>query len=216
MKVLVGVPLYQENQIHPITDACLKSLNSKTECIFETVRVSGTSSLFARNHAAAYVGNNAASELTWQKLNYDYYFSTDGDMGFSAESILRLIKLHEELKSQDKKPGIIGGAYSKRGMQADLLVAGNFEIPGKAPFKFWLPYWSHGSLSVDWCGTGAMLLPRETLEALPYPWFRAHVVPQGNITSIITEDFSICMDVKQKLGLSIWVDCDNRFAHFPH
>ncbi len=220
MKILVGVPLYQENQIHPVTNACLKSLDeyskkSDAECCFETVRVCGTSSLFARNYAAAYIGKSQASELTWQKPAYDFFFSTDGDMGFSAESILRLTAAFRELKALKKFPGIVGGAYSKRNSGSHLLVSGKFEIPGKAPANLWLPYWSHGLQEVDWCGTGSMLVPRETLESMPYPWFRSYIVTKNDASTMTTEDLSICMDVKQK-GLSVWVDCDNRFAHFPH
>jgi len=219
MRVVIGLPLYQANDICPLTQQCLQeaeAYNKQQDLIyFEIRKVTGTSSVFARNFCAG-----AMCEKTKQKLNYDYFLSIDGDMAFSVNSILRLIRRYEEIKAGvGKDIGILGGAYTSRGARnAGRLVAGGWgSTVGIAPEEFWLPYWMDlHALKVDWCGTGFMLIPKDVLEALEYPWFRSYVIDRGDESSLTTEDLSICMDVKSKLNRSVWVDCTNRIAHIPH
>jgi hypothetical protein len=217
-QIVIGLPLYQLSDLRTMTQKCLQKVNEynnqkEKEYEFDIRQVTGTSSLFARNYCASNM-----QEQTKQKIPYDYYLSIDGDMAFSVDSIIRLVEKYEDIKGEGKNIGIIGAAYAGRGNEnADKIVAGNFcEVPGIAPSNLWLPYSCIECKEVDWVGTGFMLIPKDVFEALPYPWFRSYVVSKDNLSSLTTEDLSICMDVKQKLNRSIWVDASNRIAHIPH
>ena len=223
LKVTIGLPLYQENQLCKGTAESLNKVlqyNKDPGRKFETVlnRAVGTSSLFGRNYCASTIfGTQNHSERTWQKLTYDYYLSIDGDMMFSLNSIMRLIDKFEQLKTEGKNPGVIGGAYGSRSiLYPNKIMAGKFTIPGRTPEHLWVDYDEWNCIECDWCGTGFMLIDKSVFETLPYPWFRAPAVTDGDISTLITEDYSICMDVKVKLNKSIWIDCTNRIYHLPH
>lgn len=222
-KIVVGLPSY-DGRVAPQCKASLEKLqaynnshSAKTphEFSFEIRIKAGSSSLFLRNHAAS----NGDKRIK-QKLNYDYFLSIDADMAFSVESIIRLVQSFEALQrgKGGTDVGAIGGAYSGRGsVNSHLLVAGDFdEVAGEIPPSKWLSVETNGLHKVDWCGTGFLLIPKDVLEALEYPWFRSYAIEKKGMAELCTEDVGICMDIAGKLHRTIWVDCDIRIAHLIH
>lgn len=218
IKVVIGIPLYQKSDLHPITQQCIQAIFNYNNqpgqsYYFEERECTGTSSFFSRNFLAS-KGSNKIK----QKLDYDYYLSIDGDMGFTINNIIRLIKKYEEIKSSGRAIGILGAAYPGRGLEnSNKLIAGNFsKVLGHNPLELYLPYDAIECIEVDYVGTGFMLIPKDVFESLEYPWFRSYVINVGDENSLTTEDLSICMDVKEKLERTIWCDCSNRVAHLFH
>jgi hypothetical protein len=224
IKICVGLAVY-DGKVPQLVSESLRALetynNSHSKKIprafvFEQVTVTGTSSFFGRNLAAS----KGILKIK-QNLPYDYYLSIDGDIVFTVNSIIRLVEKYRELKKkrfQSLPIGILGGAYAGRSEKnSHKLVAGYFtETKGDAPIEKYLDYDCMDCKEVDWCGTGFMLIPKDVLESLEYPWFRPHIIVKKDEASLSTEDISICMDVKEKLRRSIWVDCSNRVSHLIH
>ncbi len=66
-----------------------------------------------------------------------------------------------------------------------------------------------GLLECDAVGTGGMLIQREVLEQVGYPWFE-----EGKTTAeAIGEDLFFCKKAK-KLGFSCWIDLDHSMEHY--
>jgi hypothetical protein len=223
IQIHVGIPLYN-GKVHPKTQESLVSLDHYNKSFskekpgdysFSLARVVGTSSLFARNIAAG-----KGCKKVDQILDYDFYLSLDGDIGFTIDSILRLVRKYNELKESEigKNIGIIGAAYNGNDFNTeDKLIAGKFsDMPGISTIDLWIPLSCTECIEVDWIGTGFMLVAKDVLESLPYPWFRSHVILNKYESEMPTEDICICMDVKSKLSRSIWCDGSNRVIHFSH
>jgi len=224
IKIRIGIPLYDgkvKAECKRSIDAVIAYNDQKTAqnpnpFIFEIVPMVGTSSFFARNKAAG-----GGSQKTRQIVPFDYYLSLDGDISFSIDNIIRLVKKYEEIKKHQKHDtsdlpiGIIGAAYGGRGAGIEhKIVAGQFdEVPGNIPHEKWVAYDCMAYKCVNWVGTGFMLIPKDVFDSLPYPWFRPHVITIGDESELATEDIAICMDVQMQLKRSIWIDCSNRVAH---
>jgi hypothetical protein len=219
-KICVGVPTY-DGKINPETLKCLESLDvynnthgkgKELPYVFEVRRAFGSSSLYLRNTLAG-----MGSTKTRQKLPYDFYLSIDADMVFNVGNIINLVKTYERLKKSRSTAsiGIIGGAYIGRGpVICTKICAGHFEgVPGHSPYGKWLPIDTMGVKEVDWTGTGFMLVAKDVLESMDYPWFRANVIVKDDDSNLTTEDIGISMDVKKSLRRTVYCDCSNRIGH---
>ncbi|MDD4952636.1 MAG: hypothetical protein PHV85_08810 [Desulfovibrionaceae bacterium] len=207
MKLKVGVPYAKHGRI---TEATLKSLDALRACDgfdLEIQTVQGSAIARARN----YMINNGASEDLRQRLEgFDWFLAVDADIAFELGQVKRLLAHGLD---------IVGGAYPPKAGEA-RITAGRFAgVPGYSPQDHWLGDDARGLQEVDWVGAGFLLMRRQALEAMDFPWFRHHMVrleEGGRIRQQEAfEDFGLCINAR-RCGLKVFVDCDCRVRHVPH
>jgi hypothetical protein len=139
-------------------------------------------------------------ELIHQKeFSADRFLFVDYDITFTLEDIKRL--------AEANKP-IIGGKY---------VNATNDVCAG---------YWSHSEglagahidpelksiNKVDWLGAGFLMVAKEALEAVEYPWFRPYIITHGPLRSIISEDLGFCKYMADH-NIYSYLHCDVEVDH---
>ncbi len=140
------------------------------------------------------------------ELGADYLFFLDSDVIAPRDTILRLIA--------HKKP-VISGMYSRRSPP--------WAVPVMIRDGKWVTDFEKGSvISVDLVGSGCLLIAREVLEQLPPSdpvrskhWFDWRVDMAGNSPpgTALSEDFTFCKNVREKLGIPILVDTSIECQH---
>jgi hypothetical protein len=159
----------------------------------------------ARNNAINY----SKSFEIYQKLeNFDYMLMLDSDMGFVPEDIQKLINHNRD---------IISAAYQRR-ENLDIICAGYWKdnVGGINDTERFIS-WSEKELKkVDWIGAGCLLIKREALEKMEYPWFRAELIKfkkdDKDVQIITSDDFGFCKNAK-KHNLDVYVDCSCKVEH---
>lgn len=100
---------------------------------------------------------------------------------------------------------IVGAIYVQR--YAPFFTA---TVQAYEPAQMWkledLP--RRGLLPVPATGTGCLLVRREVLEKVPYPWFKIGQLEPD----ILNEDVSFCMQAAE-YGFPTHLDCDMRVGH---
>jgi len=207
MKLKIGIPFAKHGRI---TDATLKSVNdlkNSGEFDVDIVAQQGSNVPRARNAMI----NKEKSNLIYQKIEgFDYFLCVDADTGFTVDKVKQL--LAHDLD-------IVSGAYVHK-HDKQRIVAGWFaEIEGISLMEDRVEIDRTGLFEVDWCGAGFLLLKREALEALPYPWFTCIEIeydsPNGKCAQVTSDDLGFCMKARQN-GMKIMLDADCRVAHVPH
>lgn len=207
MKLKVGVPYAKHGRI---TDATLKSLKDLGKCTDFAVEITaqqGSNVPRARNAMI----NQEQSSLVHQKLSgFDFFLCVDADTGFTVDNVKQL--LAHELD-------IVSGSYVHK-HDAEHIVAGWFsEIDGVSLMDDRVTLERTGLFEVDWAGAGFLLIKREALEAMAYPWFTcleiSYESPDGPCAQITSDDLGFCMKARQS-DLKIMLDADCRVAHVPH
>ena len=202
----MGLPVYDGKLCKQTADT-IQKLKACKEIDFDVVSVTGVQSYRGRNVSAKAIADGGGG-LAKQKMPYDYLLTMDSDMAFDVSNVKRLIALEKD---------IVGGAYGSRDGSHDKIVAGYWDkIPGSSPQNKWLNFYDFGLKEVDWCGTGSLLIKKEVLETMEYPYFTLELtIDENGCRELASEDFSFCMNAK-KAGFKIFCDLDNRFAHLKH
>lgn len=130
---------------------------------------------------------------------FEWCFHFDSDVVAPRDAILRLLA---------HRLPVVSGMYCRRSPPHG--------VPVMIKNGSWVTQFVPGSMvEVDLVGAGCLLIHRSVLEKLPPSrpeagkhWFDwkvdcAGIVPQGEALS---EDFVFCKNVREKLGLKIWVD----------
>lgn len=207
MKLKVGVPFAKHGRI---TDATLRSLDGIKKCTdfeVEIIAQQGSNVPRARNAMI----NGEKSNLVNQKLSgFDYFLCVDADTGFTVDHVKQLIGHDLD---------IVSGAYLHK-HDATRIVAGWFkEVEGISLMHNRVAPDQAGLIEVDWVGAGFLLLKREALESLPYPWFTCIEInynsPEGPCSQVVSDDLGFCMKARQN-GAKIMLDADCRVDHVPH
>ena len=68
-------------------------------------------------------------------------------------------------------------------------------------------------LNVEYTGMGWMLMKKDVIEQLKYPWFYHELYKNDNFVEMLSEDVSFCRNLK-KAGFDIYVDLDVRVGHY--
>lgn len=145
--------------------------------------------------------NDSVSSQIRQRVKWDYFLSVDADISFTRSDIDRLIS---------RRLDIVSGAYNRRD-NPRYIHAGNWEI---APGIRGDSVMSHetGIKKVDWVGGGFLLVSREALEIMEYPWWRSELIRYGNNQEATSADFGFCMNAKRN-NIDVVVDMDTRVKH---
>lgn len=140
------------------------------------------------------------------ELGADYLFFLDSDVIPPRDAIVRLI---------NHRVPFISGMYSRRSPP--------WSVPVMIKNGTWFTDFIKGSVvEVDYVGAGCMLIARSILEQLPpidpnrnKRWFDWRVDMQGITSSgdALSEDFSFCKQVRQKLGIPTLVDTSVECKH---
>lgn len=136
---------------------------------------------------------------------YTHYLMLDSDIGFTPEQLEILIK---------RDLPIVSGAYESRSNPGRAVAGGWKIVAGNIDEGIVLN--ETGLKEVRWCGAGFLLLKREVLETLEFPWFYhedirysdygvQHCVQAG-------EDVSFCLKAA-RAGYKIFVDFDCKVQH---
>ncbi len=207
MKLKVGIPYAKHGRI---TEETIKSINELAQCKdFEvkTVAQQGSNVPRARNAMI----NNEQSNLVRQTLpDFDYFLCVDADTEFTVDHVKQL--LAHDLD-------IVSGAYLHK-HDTSRIVAGWFgKVNGLSLMKDRVALDKTGLFEVDWAGAGFLLLKREALETMDYPWFTCEEVSfeskEGACAQIVSDDLGFCMKAKRG-GKKIMLDADCRVNHIPH
>jgi len=155
---------------------------------------------------------SGGSTLIRQSLTQDYthYLFIDGDIGWHPGAITSLLA---------RKKDIVSACYKARS-DVKCYQAGRWGVAPGDPGPL-VSMQSKGLNLVDWVGAGFVLVTREALERMPYPWFRHVMVDYdediGNgavkrhaIES--NEDAGFCVNAANS-GIQVYLDCEVRVNH---
>lgn len=186
-----------ERSIYKLLDS--EELN----CAWQTMR--GTNIAYVRNALV----NDLKSDLEYQKIDdgFTHYLFIDSDTVVNVEDIKRMLEYDLDIvcgayKSRESEYCYVGGMFKKQGENVvDFLkIASDTE----------------GLIEVDWVGAGCLLIKKEVLENLPFPWFRYPIIKKEHKgrthCNIAFEDVGFCMLAKEH-GYKIYLDCDCKLDH---
>jgi hypothetical protein len=192
MKILIGLPLPFDIDC-PGRQSMSKVLKEKSNLEISGMVATGANIWQLRNRIAG-----SGSQKIYQSLNYDFYLSTDWDIRYSLKDIENLV---------NRKSPIVSGAYARKGNPL-LIHAGSWKdeiigLRGK-----YLPSNLTGIQEVDWVGGGFLLIRRDALETMEYPWFRSELIKYGDCQEATSADFGFCINAKRhKIPIHIDYDC---------
>lgn len=197
MKIKVCIPFYIEFEATKI------GLHQLMECKEHDFIINpGQGALIAtlRNKL---INNDTSKKIHQSYFDFDYCLFIDSDISFEYSDVYKLIQ-------EDKQ--IISGIYQT---QKDVSKAecGLFH-PGK-PGKVLNRYdynLSTGTMKVDFCGAGFMLVKKEVFQKMEYPWFRHFICKDGDRQIEIGEDYGFCVGAK-KAGFKIWAHFGVKVGH---
>lgn len=207
MRLKAGIPYAKHGRI---TEETLKSINDLTKCEdfkVEVVAQQGSNVPRARN---AMINNEQSNQIRQKLPNFDYFLCVDADTGFTVDHVRQLVAHDLD---------IVSGAYLHK-HDASRIVAGWFgEVEGISQMKERVSPDRTGLFEVDWVGAGFLLLKREALETMDYPWFTSEEVyyesDLGPCAQIVSDDLGFCMKARRG-GKKIMLDADCRVDHVPH
>jgi|TARA_B110000259_G_C14003277_1_gene397057 choline kinase len=151
------------------------------------------------------------------KEEYDYIMWIDSDIVFKVEDFKKLLEAELDIvsgiyKMEDTIHYPIIEKYDidyfkQNGKLNFLNDNGITEIKeaGKLLKKKYL--------NVEYNGMGFMLIKKNVIEQLKYPWFYHEVYKNENIVEMFGEDVSFCRNLK-KAGFDIYVDLDVRVGRY--
>ena len=149
------------------------------------------------------------------KAKYDYLMWIDSDIVFKLENIVRLLS---------HKKDIICGLYFAKS-PPHFAVAGFYDLDkicNGFPKLTKEQIESKQVVEVDWAGCGFLLMKREIIEKMEYPWFDMRVIDlkkpeerSGGFKikkEILSEDISFCTKMKE-VGYKIFADTSILLKH---
>jgi len=182
----------------------------RTPWTWEHQACQGVNPALARNMLT----NQGKSTCIHQELDksISHFLYVDADVSFYADNVTWLLDRHVD---------IISGAYRARSAQ-QCYQAGMWEgVPGN--IGQYVSTVSRGVVEVDWVGAGFLLVRREVLERMEYPWFRYEfvrvVMPSKVLPDTVEyhcvqveEDIGFCLNAKAH-GYRILLDCEVHAQH---
>jgi len=116
----------------------------------------------------------------------DKFLFIDYDISFNLDNICKLLKYNKD---------VISGTYLTRGGEICAGYWGKIDGLSEATVNKDL----NGLQKVDWIGAGFLMISKEVLAKVEYPWFRPYIVTHDNRRSIISEDLGFCKYMKENM-----------------
>lgn len=140
------------------------------------------------------------------ELGWEYLFFLDDDVGCPPDTIQRLMR--------HKLPIVSGVYYRRMNPLTPVMLKNSPSGP-----QWITEYPINTLLDVDFVGAGCLLIHREVIEKFPHPspnekWFqwRCNHYDKPHLERV-SEDFAFCKDVREKMGLKIFVDTSIQCKH---
>ncbi len=191
--IRVVIPFYQDRDfVQPSLDAL-----AEEGFPFDYVAMQGPLIMNNRNRGVT------ASQKIRQKLDpkYSHYLFVDSDIAFTPE--------HVRIALSHGKP-IVAMPYLRHENDG-LYQAGDFGDEARATLNLFHCE-TVGLIELDFAGAGFLLVSREALEAMDFPWFRHDVVTIGDCADNRGEDVCFCIGAFEA-GLPIFCDFDHPVTH---
>ena len=145
------------------------------------------------------------------ETDYNYLFLLDSDCEPPRDCITKLLEYDKDIVGS-VCPGIVEGKVVYTAAMIDeaaIKAGGPHKYMMHGPKSEDLP---KGLVEVDAMGATGVLIKREVIEKMKYPWFKVLYTPDGeDIRS--GEDFFFCAKAKE-LGYKIWADFDLIQKHY--
>ena len=151
------------------------------------------------------------------KLDYDYIMWIDSDIIFNVDDFKKLLESENDITSGIYKmentinyPTVINWDTKY------LMKNGNFEFLDDNKIKELKDskkLLNNRYLNVEYTGMGWMLIKKDVIEQLKYPWFYHDLYEINDFVEMFSEDVSFCKNLK-KAGFDIYVDLDVRVGHY--
>lgn len=137
------------------------------------------------------------------KGNYDYVLTVDSDMVLPSNTLTSLL---------DRNKGIVSGVYLKKELDKKIPEMYGGEVVdenGQTDYNWIIS--QHGNVvPIYTCGFGCVLIKREVLEKIGYPWFEYHT--SYEFKDSISEDTDFCLKALDK-GYKIYLDTNVLCEH---
>lgn len=135
--------------------------------------------------------------------DYTHLFFMDSDMSFPESTLSRLL-YHDK--------DIIGGFYTTKVEPYNSTCFVDSPNDGYN-YRTYNPQDGEHLKEVAAIGTGCMLIKRQVLEAMKWPWF--YYKPNEVKQTFATEDVAFCEDARGK-GFKVWCDFNIKCGHVGH
>ncbi len=198
LKIRICTPFYSEfEDVKSGVRECLEY--DKIKFVFEP-RQSGPLIYKVRNSFL----NDNRSQLKKQipLEDFSHFLFVDSDITFNLENVLNLLKFKLPITCCPYLTHNDDGKYH----------TGMFQENNPGIIKYNFTKYQKGREQVDYSGTGFMLIERNVLEYMEYPWFEPLKIDLGDKADIIGEDVAFCMKANQ-IGWDIYCDFDHPVKH---
>ena len=151
------------------------------------------------------------------KEEYDYIMWIDSDVVFKVEDFKKLLEADLDIVSgMYKMTDTIHYPVVEKWDNEYLKKNGTFEFLNDDKIKEIKEsgkLLQNKYLNVEYNGMGFMLMKKDIIEQLKYPWFYHEVYKNEDFVEMFSEDVSFCRNLK-KAGFDIYVDLDVRVGHY--
>ena len=208
LKVQICLPVY--NEIHPGTvrgiRACLQSPVA-LGVDFHLSMIQSSNICHARNFL---LNEDRSFKYRQEPLEgFDYFLFVDSDISFTLADAMKLLS---------HRAPVVSGLYFEKS-EPMKSVAGFWELDEKSePIRGkkgdTLAAGIKGAVEVDYVGAGFLLIARQVLGELHYPWFNQVpcTVPGTAEELPIGEDMGFCIGCNEA-GIPILCDMDAKLGH---
>jgi hypothetical protein len=144
-----------------------------------------------------------SSQKRYQKLPayISHYLILDSDIAFTVEQLRAALA---------RDVDILGLPYRRHEDDDTYQTAWRMNDQGVLGVRH--PVSQRGYWNVPFIGAGFLLVKREALEKMAYPWFHHRIVVDGDSAESCGEDVGFCLAAREA-GLDIWCDFDSPVHH---
>jgi len=212
IRIAIITPVYGAYEQAYISSLILCLSKPLADISFSLVSPCGSSNITAARNVC--IQDVFIQEEAFKK-KFDYLLFIDSDIIFTYEDIQKLL---------GHKKDIIAGLYFAKGTPF-FPVAGYYDInkiENGFPKITKEQVTSKKLLEVDWAGCGFLLLKREIIDRIEYPWFDMRVIDlpkplkrSGGFVikkELLSEDISFCTRLKE-IGYKIYLDTNVLLKH---
>lgn len=156
---------------------------------------------FFDNYDVPTMRNNAVEAAL--SSDVDYVFFLDADMIYPHDSLVTLL-------SHDKE--VVQGFYVTRRLPTLPVHFNTIKLDGHLAEESNRVFPEHGLVEQAAGGFGGVLVRRDVLEKMQFPYFKLYFDEQETGKVLLGEDIYFFLQL-EKLGIKAWLDCDLHFGH---
>lgn len=194
-KLKVIVPFYLK-----ISDATERSLAALEASDIECEVLRGECALIFESRNISVLGRDNTLKYPELPDDFTHCLFVDSDIEFSVDAVRRLLRHNMP---------VVSGAYLRRGM--DEYCCGWLDGP-MVECNRHVPTTATGLVEVDWFGAGFLLVARDVLEKIQWPWFHHHTIETEDEATETSEDIGFCIRLQSK-GVIPYIDTDCIVTH---